>query len=323
MHRTARVTRSPQQQHTKPTIASPADVYFSGAWQIILAWSGMLIATLVWNRRWLSIATLGFVSGAIWRYARYHEPAHPCIRTRAIADARFPTTLDGFTIAQISDIHLGQPHSDANLAWTIDTLRRLKPDMICLTGDMINDRPALTRLVNYLRQLDAPCGIFAIAGNHDYVEEINDVRTALAVAGIPLLENQGMIIQHREAAFWLAGVDDVWHGSMDIGAAVNAAPAGMPIILLAHSPDAVLEAIHYPAIVLQLSGHVHGGHIRLPGLGPLAKPRYGRHYTHDTQLVGSVHLHISLGLSGRPFRIGNTPELTIIQCMHHEKRISL
>ena len=317
-----RPIKSPEQPVVTPAIAIPSDVHFSVAWRMLVMLGGAVAGLLLWKRHWPSIATLGFAAGALWRYGRHHEPAHPRIVRRTITDSRFPVACNGFTIAQISDIHLGQPHSDSNLAWTITALQRIKPDMICLTGDLVNNRAALTRLSRYVRQLHAPCGIFAIAGNHDYAEGIEDVRAALSFAGVPLLQNQGMTVQHEQCTFWLAGVDDVWHGRMDIDQAVRDAPAGMPIILLAHAPDAVREATQYPNIVLQLSGHVHGGHVRIPGLGPLAKPRFGRRYTHGTLRVDSVHLHVSVGLSGRAFRLGNTPEVTIIRCMHLNERSS-
>ena len=316
MQTPTRSIKSPEQPAVIPVIAIPSDVHFSVAWRLLVLLGGAVVGLLLWKRQWHAIATLGFTAGALWRYGRHHEPAHPRLVQRTIADPRFPTALNGFTIAQISDIHLGQPHSDSNLAWTIETLQRIKPDLICLTGDLVNNRPALTRLSRYLRQLHAPSGMFAIAGNHDYAEGIDDVRTALSFAGVPMLLNQGITIQHNQCSVWLAGVDDVWHGRMDIDQAVRDAPAGMPIILLAHAPDAVREAKRYPNIVLQLSGHVHGGHVRVPGIGPLAKPRFGRHYTHGTLRVGTIHLHVSVGLSGRAFRLGNTPEVTLIRCMH-------
>jgi len=318
MQREARPLRQPEQPTWAPAIHAPPDVVFSVAWRNLFALLSIWCATAVLRRSWWPIAAIGFFGGVLWRYARYHEPAHPQIVFRTITDERINPAMDGFTIAQISDIHLGQPHSDANLQWSIQQLRRHKPDLIVLTGDLVNNRTALTRLSNYLRLLHAPCGVYAIAGNHDYTEEIDDVRQALEFVGIPLLQNQGLLIQHNGAPFWLAGVDDVWHGQMDIAAAITSAPPDVPIILLAHSPDAVLEACQYPAIVLQLSGHVHGGHLRLPAFGPLAKPRYGRHYTHGTHRVGSAHLHVSIGLSGRPFRLGNTPELTLLRCFHRK-----
>ncbi|MFM2308617.1 MAG: hypothetical protein RLY87_737 [Chloroflexota bacterium] len=315
MRREPRPLRQPETPDTLPTIAVPADVEFSVAWRFVLALASVWFAIAVLKKRWWTLATFGFVGGALWRYARHHEPARPTVVTRTISDSRWGDALEGFTIAQISDIHLGQPHSDENLEWTIGQLLTLRPDIIVLTGDLVNNRPALSRLSMYLHRLHAPCGVYAIAGNHDYAENIDDVRAALEFVGIPLLQNQGKIVQYRGASLWLAGVDDIWHGNIDIAAAVQSAPGDMPIVLLAHSPDTVREASAHAAVVLQLSGHVHGGHIRLPLLGPLARPRFGRLYTHGTQRVGSVHLHISLGLGGRPVRLGNPPELTFFRCV--------
>lgn len=313
--REPRLLRQPETPEQLPTIAVPADVEFSVAWRSVLALASIWLAASVLNKRWWMLALGGFFGGVLWRYARYHEPARPRLVRRTIGDPRWGAALDGLTIAQISDIHLGQPHSAENLEWTIAQLAIHKPDLIVLTGDLVNNRPALSHLGFFLRRLHAPCGVYAIAGNHDYAENIDDVRTTLAFVGIPLLQNHGKILQYNGASFWLAGVDDIWHGSFDLAAALADAPAEIPVVLLAHSPDTVQAATAYPAIVLQLSGHVHGGHIRLPILGPLARPRYGRHYTHGTHRVGSVHLHISLGLSGRPVRLGNPPELTLFRCV--------
>ena len=91
---------------------------------------------------------------------------------------------------------------------------------------------------------------------------------------------------------------------------------GLPTILLAHSPDSVLEAQQYANIVLQLSGHVHGGHVYVSGLGLLARPRFGMHYTRGTYQVGTTWLHVSVGLSGRALRLGNPPEVGIITLRH-------
>jgi predicted MPP superfamily phosphohydrolase len=146
-------------------------------------------------------------------------------------------------------------------------LNTLSPDLIVLTGDLVNDRPAITRLPYYLRQLHAPYGVYAITGNHDYVEGIADVIQALCFAGIPLLRNQGFVLNHHGDNIWVAGTDDVWHGQMRIDRAVADAPPHMPIVLLAHAPDAIYEANAYPDIFLQLAGHVHGGHVRLPASG--------------------------------------------------------
>ncbi|NBU63365.1 MAG: metallophosphoesterase [Chloroflexia bacterium] len=297
----------------RPThIQHPADVYFNPAWRWAIAVGALLGVGLIKQQRWGLIATLGALCAAILRYAAKHEPAQPQVIDIHIHDKRIPVGFDGFTIGQISDIHLGQPYSDANLRWAVATLKILSPDLIVLTGDLVNDRPAIARLPYYLRQLHAPYGVYAITGNHDYVEGIADVMQALHFAGVPLLRNQGFVLNHNGDNIWVAGADDIWHGQMRIDHAIADAPATMPILLLAHAPDAIYEANTYPNIFLQLAGHVHGGHIRLPGLGPLVRPRYGRWFTHGTQRVQHTWLHISLGLSGRPLRLGNPPEVGLI-----------
>ncbi len=293
-------------------VASPADVYYSRRWRWALGIMAVIGFQLIRQRRWGIIAGIGLIVSRIWRYARQHEPATPALTPVHIYDARIPAGFDGFTIGQISDIHLGQPFSDANLRWAIITLNASTPDLIVLTGDLVNDRPAVTRLPYYLRQLRAPYGVYAITGNHDYVEGIDDVAQALQVAGIPLLRNQGFMLNHHGDNLWVAGTDDWWHGQMRIDRAIADAPAQTPVILLAHAPDAAFEASTYPQILLQLAGHVHGGHLNLPGLGPLARPRFGRWLTQGTQRINTMWLHISLGLSGRQLRIGSRPEVGII-----------
>ena len=303
---------TPAQPPNPMHIQHPADVYYSPAWRWALGISALLGLGLIRQRRWGLIASIGAFIAGLLRYAAQQEPAQPQLRHVHIHDDRIPLGFEGITIGQLSDIHLGQPYSDANLRWAITILNTLSPDLIVLTGDLVNDRPAIERLPYYLRQLHAPYGVYAITGNHDYVEGIADVIQALNFAGVPLLRNQGFVLNHHGDNIWIAGTDDIWHGQMRIDRALADAPPNMPVLLLAHTPDAVYEANAYPNIFLQLAGHVHGGHIRLPGLGPLARPRYGRWFTHGTQRVQNTWLHISLGLSGRSLRLGNPPEVGMI-----------
>lgn len=309
---------TPQQPPVQTFLRTPADVYYSGRWGIMAVLSALAGVQWIKHRRWGRIFVAAMIGHRIWRYAHHHEPQQPVLRHITINDRRIPPGFHGFKIGQISDIHLGQPYSHQNLQWAIAQMRTHDPDMIVLTGDLVNNRESIGTLPYYLRRLHAPYGVYAIPGNHDYVEEIDDVIHALAFAGIPMLRNQGFPIHLHGDSMYLAGVDDIWHGQMRLDVAMAANTRHMPTILLAHSPDTILEAIDYPHLVLQLSGHVHGGHLRLPVLGPLARPRYGRRYTHGTQCVQHVWMHISLGLSGRQLRIGNPPEATIITLSHHQ-----
>lgn len=310
---------TPADTPTPAYIATPADVTYSRRWRWLAGIGALCGLRLVYRRQWGIIAALGWVGLKIWHYARHREPATPILTHVHIYDTRIPTGFDGFTIGQISDIHLGQPYSDSNLRWAITTINALSPDMIVLTGDLVNNRPAIARLPYYLRQLHAPYGVYAITGNHDYVEGIDDVHQALQVCGIPLLRNQGFMVNHHGDNLWIAGSDDWWHGQMRIDHAITDTPAHTPIILLAHAPDAAYEASTYPQIILQLAGHVHGGHLNLPLLGPMARPRFGRWLTHGTQRVNGMWLHISRGLSGRQLRLGSRPEVGLIHLHAQEK----
>ncbi|MFN5060025.1 MAG: metallophosphoesterase [Chloroflexota bacterium] len=308
---------TPQQKPSQPHLRTPADVYYSTAWRLLLAVGGIVGLRWIQQQRWGRLLLGAALSRQIWRYAHHHEPSRPSLRQIRITDHRIPPGFDGFRIGQISDIHLGQPYSHNNLRWAIAQMQQHQPDMIVLTGDMVNNRESIGTLPHYLRQLRAPYGVYAIPGNHDYVEEIDDVMQALTFAGVPLMRNQGFVVHLHGDALYVAGVDDIWHGQMRLDTAMASNTSKLPTLLLAHSPDTVFEALDYPHIVLQLSGHVHGGHIRLPVLGPLARPRYGRHFTHGTYTVEHIRLHVSLGLSGRQLRLGNAPEVGIITLAHH------
>lgn len=309
---------TPQQPIPQPSIRTPADVYYSTAWRVLATMGGILGVRWIQQRRWGRLVLGAIISRTLWQYAHHHEPSQPVLRHIRITDQRIPPGFEGFRIGQISDIHLGQPYSHDNLRWAISQMHTYQPDMIVLTGDMVNDRESINALPHYLRQLRAPYGIYAIPGNHDYVEEIDDVIQALTFAGVPLIRNQGFVVHLHGDVLYVAGVDDIWHGQMRLDTAMASNTAKLPTILLAHSPDTVYQAQDYANIVLQLSGHVHGGHVRLPLLGPLARPRYGRHFTHGTYKVGDVWLHVSLGLSGRQLRLGNAPEVGIITLAHHQ-----
>lgn len=317
-HRHKPYINTPHQAKQSHHLRMPADVHYSTAWRIVVGLGAIIGIRWIQQRRWGRLLFGAALSHQLWRYAHHHEPSQPALRHIRIADQRIPPGFDGFRIGQISDIHLGQPYSHENLRWAIAQMKQQQPDMIVLTGDLVNDRDSIGLLPHYLSQLHAPYGIYAIAGNHDYVEEIDDVMQALTFAGVPLMRNQGFVLHLHGDAMYVAGVDDIWHGHMRIDTAMASNTNQLPTLLLAHSPDTVYEALDYANIVLQLSGHVHGGHIRLPILGPLARPRYGRHYTHGTHHVNQVWLHVSLGLSGRQLRLGNTPEVGIITLSHHQ-----
>jgi predicted MPP superfamily phosphohydrolase len=125
-----------------------------------------------------------------------------------------------------------------------------------------------------------------------------------------------LLNEHRRLTWngadcWLVGLDDVWDGEMDIKAALRGVPEQGFKLLLGHAPDIADEAARH-GFDLQLAGHVHGGHLRLPLLGPFARPRYGVRYLAGIYTVGRMTMYVSRGLGGAPLRLMCPPEAAIL-----------
>jgi predicted MPP superfamily phosphohydrolase len=259
---------------------------------------------------WGAAVGMGAAGAAGVAYMTRYEPARPTLEHVALRLPTLPAALDGLRIAQITDTHLGTKYSARNLRWAIEQLRREQPDLIVLTGDLAGDQESIPEIAALFGQLRAPQGIYAVPGNHDYWEGLADINAALSVVGIPLLLNQSRRLSWNGADFWLAGVDDLWDGHLDFAAARAGIPSGAFAVLMAHSPDVADEAAEH-GFALQISGHTHGGHLRLPGLGSFARPRFGVRYVMGHYHVGDMQLYVSRGLGGEPLRLFCRPEATI------------
>jgi predicted MPP superfamily phosphohydrolase len=193
----------------------------------------------------------------------------------------------------------------------LETAAGFRPDLICLTGDFVDTLADLPFLRAMLADIAAPLGVFACLGNHDYWDDPAAIALALDGLGITVLVNEHRVLEHQGSRFVLAGVADPWQANADLDAALQAAPADLPVLLLAHGPDYILTAATR-SVVLQLSGHAHAGHINLPGLGPLVLPRWGLLYPHGLFQVGKSWLYVSRGIGGLPLRLGATPEVGLL-----------
>ncbi len=214
--------------------------------------------------------------------------------------------LAGLRVVQLSDIHAGAMVGRRRLRRIARQVARLKPDLVVITGDIVNASPHEADLVApMLGSLEAKHGVWACLGNHDHFVDGDAVTAALERVGVRVLRNHGEIIQRGRSAFRLAGVDDTWTKRDDMGAALAGKPAGMPVVLLAHDPklwpEAVARRVH-----VTLSGHTHGGQIGLVKLHPaLSLARLMTRFTAGRfEKDGSV-LHVSRGTANTlPIRLG-------------------
>ena len=226
-----------------------------------------------------------------------------------------PRALEGYTIAQISDIHTGVFVQERELAEGLDRVREIRPDLLVATGDLIDFDPVWAPLLaRSLADVKTRDGVVAIVGNHDYYTGVNAVIGALRDAGVDVLLNAGRRVRPRDGGgFALLGIDDLSaRGAGGAGPKLDLAmamvPPDVPRILLAHQPQYLGHAAG--KVALQLSGHTHGGQIN-PGFRPagLFLPYVaGRYERNGTTLW----VNRGFGVAGPPARVGAPPEVTKI-----------
>lgn len=257
-------------------------------------------------------------------------PNFPRIVRQEFHLQRWPERLNGFTVAVLSDFHYDPYFSIHPLHAAIPMVNGLHPDLIALTGDFVSvpfvgdeEKAAFAAepCARLLRQMTAHHGLWAVMGNHDDGTDPEHVTRALQAENIQVLANQSQPIEQDGARFWLAGVNDVMSGTADLSKTMRGVPAGEAVILLAHEPDFADEAAQFP-IDLQLSGHSHGGQIRLPFLPPLYLPELAKKYIWGTYQIGPLALHTSAGLGtiGVPVRLNCPPEITLLTLRPAAKR---
>jgi hypothetical protein len=231
-------------------------------------------------------------------------------------------SLEGFKIVQMSDFHLYPFVKIDFIQEAVSIANRLEPDLAVLTGDFVwRKAEAIFDLAPVLALLKARYGLFTILGNHDLWTDEEIVKAGLTEAGLPLLRNNGQTIVVGQATIYLAGLDDGWSGRPDLNAALEQGSPGALTILLAHEPDLAEEVALDGRVSLQLSGHSHGGQVRLPGIGAPVLPYLGIKYDQGLYRIPSqsraddglwLYTNRGLGVIAPPIRVNCPPEITEI-----------
>lgn len=245
-------------------------------------------------------------------------------------------------IAVIADVHACRPWmTPERIRSVVDLCNGLAPDLTVLLGDYVSSMNAVTEHVPSgewsaaLSGLSAPLGVFAILGNHDWWEDSIAQRNrhgptiaqkALEAVGVKVLENETVRINKDGKAFWLAGLGDQlallprsehnrigWRGVDRLDDTLAAVDDEAAVILLAHEPDIFPRVPR--RVSLTLSGHTHGGQVRLFGWSPVVPSRYGNRYAYGHVEEEGRHLIVSggLGMSIAPIRFGVRPEIVLLE----------
>ncbi|MFY9747419.1 MAG: metallophosphoesterase [Acidobacteriaceae bacterium] len=242
------------------------------------------------------------------------------IEQHTIQLTRLPDAFRGMRIVQISDFHYAEYTEAFFLHEMVRRVNQLRPDMVVLTGDFISYSPlpsAFARrfapgCASILSGIECPLR-YASLGNHDCYIGPHYVSAPLEEHGIPVLMNSAVALERDGQRLWLAGLGSVCENKADPARAIPRAVAKEPVILLAHEPDILPDMARYN-VDLMLSGHTHGGQVRIPFLPPLHLPKYGERYVEGLFRYGPTQLYVNRGIGSveLPFRFRCPPEITVL-----------
>ena len=259
---------------------------------------------------------LAAVGGAAAWHARLHSPYSPILERVDIPVPESLAELRGLRIGFVTDTHVGPLIHPSDVARAIAPLISASPDVLLLGGDFICESPrhaeaAADILGDAARQ--APLGAIAVLGNHDYSNDAERITNRLRDRSIHVLRNEAVSVGCGKGGLWIVGIDDAILGSPDIDLAFSAVPPGAPAIALWHEPDWAELAAQRGAF-LQLSGHSHGGQVRLPFAPTVAAPSGGRRYVKGLNLAGEMPVYTSrgVGMYRPPVRFRCPPEVTLL-----------
>lgn len=261
------------------------------------------------------IAAGAGLAAAVATYAVLIEPRWLQLRRERIHIRPLPRSLEGLRIGLLSDLHLRSGAAPTVVERAVARLMKERPHLIAVTGDLAEDPQGLETVLGALARLSAPLGVYAVPGNHDHRAGITDWHQAVALRkGIRDLTNQYDMVSHRDATICVGGVDDFFEGRPRL---VLPPPAARDLtIVLAHSPDQAERCRRgYDAVDLIVSGHTHGGQVRVPLIGaPVNSAEYPDLYEEGLRRRPWTQVYTSrgIGTSGLHVRFMARPEVTLL-----------
>ena len=295
------------------------------------------------------LAAAAFSGFGLGSYA-LAEPFRLCVTRYRLTPPGWPSGLR-LRLAVIADLHACDPWmTRERILRIVERTNALGADAILLLGDYVASMRisklswpvAHDEWASALARLEAPLGVHAVLGNHDWWEDYEVQRRragptpageALVRAGIRVYENDAVRLETRGGAFWLAGLGDQWafwprrekyedfkargkidySGVADLDGTLAKITDDAPVVLMAHEPDVFPQVPR--RVSLTLSGHTHGGQVRIFGYTPVVPSRYGSRYVYGHIVEDGRNLLVSAGLgcSGVPIRFGSPPEIVIAE----------
>ncbi len=243
-----------------------------------------------------------------------------------------PAGLGGLVACQISDFHVDRDEDLERLEFAVETINRQSPDLVFLTGDYFSGPETMHRYLGAfskaLKNLSPQAGVYAILGNHDHWSSAERITEALKLAGAEVLANTSRRLDVRNEEIVVVGIDDLWSRRAEPARAFADVKSDDCTVVLAHNPDTALYARHLRPGVM-LSGHTHGGVVRIPYYGSPLKSilrigkefysglnRYEDFYIYTNRGLGTFWLRIRINCPPEVSRFTLTP---LLEEAHPEK----
>ena len=252
-------------------------------------------------------------------WARFISTNGLKVNERKIVNEKLPDSFYGLKIVQLSDIHYGKTIFKNNLDKIVEKINFIKPDLVVFTGDLIDKDTKVTDKIikdisSSLIKIEATYGKYAVKGNHDYSNE--NFAKIMADSNFNVLENSyDLIYGDVNEYIYIGGLSSSIKTIIDYNKVLdffnNENNKNIFSIMLFHEPDNIDKILEKQKIDLALTGHSHGGQIRLPFIGGIVKTKGAIKYSNDYYKIDNTDLYVSYGLGTTtyPFRFMNKPSI--------------
>ncbi len=252
-----------------------------------------------------------------------HEPVHPPslptdpeITHTDIWLRRLPEAFDGLRVVHLTDVHHSLFTPLETVERAVHLANQLEADVVALTGDYVTLSPDYVwPAARALGRLRARLGVFAVLGNHDFQVDAQEITRALRAERIRVLRNAHVAVRRRGATLWILGVDDLWWAADDLRGALHGVPAREAKILLCHNPIGIRQAAEH-GVDFVLSGHTHGGQVRLPIVGSVrGRSRLGERFVEGWNRLDGTQIYVNRGIGKVlvPVRLNCPPEIACLR----------
>ncbi len=262
-------------------------------------------------------AAAALLGAGCYLYGREVEIRRVEINPLTLTLPRLAPEFDGYRIVQIGDIHLDDWTKPERLRGIVEKVNAQRPDLVAIMGDFASRSAKqldTRRLTGALRELRARDGVLTILGNHDYLTGVELIRHCIREASVTELVNDVHTLRRGGATLHVAGIVDVMEGGSRLDLVLRDLPDSGAAILLAHEPDFADVSAATGRFDLQLSGHSHGGQVRVPLLMRLALPPFSQRYTSGLYRVDGMlqYTNRGLGFVDMRLRFLCRPEITVL-----------